>query len=94
MNTEPVYTIGGIVTSLKVAVVAVITAVALGAQWSAEMTAATIGAASAIVILVGDILGYVLTRPRVTPVAAPVLPIDTAVNTTSADLPDAVVVAK
>ena len=67
MNTEPVYTIGAIFTSLKIAVVAVLTVVALGLQLDEAMTAAIIGAGSAITLAVGDLIGYVLTRNRVSP---------------------------
>lgn len=67
MQTEPVYTIGAVFTSLKVAIVAIITVVALGLGLDEAMTAAVIGAGSAITLAVGDIVGYVLTRNRVSP---------------------------
>lgn len=67
MTSEPVYTIGAIFTSLKVAVVAVLTVVALGMELDEAMTAAVIGAGSALTLAIGDVLGYVLTRNRVSP---------------------------
>jgi hypothetical protein len=80
VSTEPVVTIGAVFTSLKVAVTAVLTIVALQLEMDAEQTAALIGAGAAITIAIGDILGYVLTRDRVTPVTQPVLKPGTTVN--------------
>lgn len=67
MTTEPVYTIGAVFTSLKLAIVAIITVVALALQLDEAMTAAVIAAGSAITLAVGDVVGYVLTRRKVTP---------------------------
>lgn len=67
MQTEPVYTIGAVFTSLKIAVVAVVTVVALALELDEAMTAAVVGAGAAVTLAVGDILGYVLTRARVSP---------------------------
>jgi hypothetical protein len=92
VNAEPVYTLGAIFTSLKVAVVSVLTVVALALQLDEAMTAAVIGAGSAIIVVVGDVLGYVLTRERVTSVANPNLPLGTEVNRANGD-PTGVVVA-
>ena len=68
MSTEPLYSIAATFTSIKVAVVAIITVVAISASWDSTMTAAVIGAGAAITLAVGDIASAVLTHDRVTPV--------------------------
>ena len=68
MNTQPLLTIGAIFTSLKVAVVAIITVVALSAGWDEAMTAAVVGAGAAITLAIGDIIAYALTWNRVSPI--------------------------
>ncbi|RLB44776.1 MAG: hypothetical protein DRH30_00540 [Deltaproteobacteria bacterium] len=68
MSTEPLYSIAAIFTSMKVAVISVITVVAISMEWDSTMTAAVIGAGSAITLAIGDIVGAVLTHDRVTPV--------------------------
>lgn len=71
MSTEPLYSIAAIFTSAKVAVVAVITVVAISAEWDSTMTAAVIGAGAAITLAVGDIAGAILTHDRVSPAVPP-----------------------
>ncbi len=91
--TEPVVTIGAVFTSLKVAVTAVLTVVALQLEMTPEMTAAVIGAGAALTIAVGDTLGFLVTRGSVTPVVSPNLPIGTVVNAHGTE-PTGVVVAR
>jgi hypothetical protein len=83
MTNEPVLSIGAVFTSLKAAVIAVLTVVALQLNMDANSTAAVIGAGAAITLAVGDIFGYYLTRQQVTPIASPNLPIGTTVNADS-----------
>ena len=66
-ENEPVYSIGRIFTSLKLAAIAVVTIVALMMEWDDATTAAVVGGVSAIVVVAADIVGYVMTRERVTP---------------------------
>lgn len=67
MKDEPVIAIGTIFTSLKVAVVSILTVIAISQGWDEVMTGAVIGAGSAITLAIGDIIAYVLTRDRVSP---------------------------
>jgi len=69
MRTEPVYTIGTVITAVEVAVVAVLTVVVLAAGYDqdAPMAVAIIGAGSSLTLAVGNVIGYWLTRNRVTP---------------------------
>lgn len=83
MNNEPVLSIGAVFTSLKAAVIAVLTVVALQLNLDANQTAAVIGAGAAITLAVGDIFGYYFTRQQVTSIANPNLPIGTTVNANS-----------
>ena len=83
MNNEPVLSIGAVFTSLKAAVIAVLTVVALQLNLDANQTAAVIGAGAALTLAVGDIFGYYFTRQQVTSVASPNLPIGTQVNVDS-----------
>jgi len=80
MNSEPVVTIGTVFTSLKLAVTAVIAVIALQLEMDANATVMLTSAGAALTIAIGDIVAYILTRDRVTPVSDPVLPIGTAVN--------------
>lgn len=79
-ENEPVRSIGAVFLSLKAAVIAVITVIAVSAHWDDVLTGAVIGAGAAITVAIGDIIVMVLTREKVTPVANPNLPIDTIVN--------------
>lgn len=90
MNREPVVSIGVVFTSLKVAVVSLLTVVAISLQLDEATTGAIIGAGSAITLAIGDIVAYALTRPTVTPVDSPNLPVGTIVNAHS-DAPTSVV---
>jgi len=67
MSNEPVITIGTVFTSIKLAVTAIITAWALQAGLPEGETAAYVGAGAALTIAIGDIVGYFLTRRRVSP---------------------------
>jgi hypothetical protein len=69
VRTEPVYTIGAIITSVELAVVAVLTVVvlAMGMEQDAPMAVAIIGAGSALTVAIGNIIGYWMTRSRVSP---------------------------
>lgn len=69
MNTEPVITIGAIVTSIEAAIVALLTVAVLAAGLEADtpLAVAIIGAGSAVTLAVGNVAGYVLTRRRVSP---------------------------
>jgi hypothetical protein len=93
VEREPVVSIGAVFTSLKLAVTALLTVMALQLNMDEGATAALIGAGAAITIAVGDIVAYILTRDRVTPVAAPNLPIGTVVNRDAPDPTGVVTVA-
>jgi hypothetical protein len=80
MNSEPVVSIGAVFTSLKLAVTAVIAIMAIQLEMDEAATIALTSAGAAITIAVGDIIGYLMTRDKVTPVADPNLPIGTLVN--------------
>lgn len=82
MDQQPVYSIGSILTSFKLAVVAIaaVIIVFLPEDMRAVAGELIIAAVSAATIFIGDLIGYILTRDRVTPVAAPNLPIGTVVN--------------
>lgn len=69
MESEPVYTIGLLVTSTEAAVVALLTVAVLaaGLESDAPMAVAIIGAGSAVTLAIGNVIGYVLTRRRVSP---------------------------
>lgn len=77
---EPVINIGAVFTSLKLAVTAVITVIALQLELSEAATASLVAAGAAITIAIGDVLTYLMTRKQVTPIAQPNLPIGTVVN--------------
>lgn len=80
MEREPLITIGAVVTSVKLAVVAVVGVIVIAAELPEELGSSLILAAGLIVVAVGDVLQLVLTRPRVTPAARPTLPEDGAVR--------------
>lgn len=69
MNTEPVYTIGLLITSTEAAVVALLTVAVLaaGLESDAPLAVAIIGAGSALTLAIGNVIGYYLTRNRVSP---------------------------
>lgn len=69
MNREPVYTIGLLITSTEAAVVALLTVAVLaaGLESDAPLAVAIIGAGSAVTLAVGNLIGYRLTRQRVSP---------------------------
>lgn len=71
MNTEPVYTIGLLITSTEAAVVALLTVAVLaaGLEADAPLAVAIIGAGSAVTLAIGNVIGYYLTRNRVSPVS-------------------------
>ena len=71
MSTEPLYSITAIFTSLKLAVISVVTVIAISAEWDDVMKAAVVGAAAALTMAIGDIVGAILTHDRVTPYTAP-----------------------
>lgn len=89
MDTQPVYSIGSILTSFKIAVIAIATVLVVFLPNEMvtnpdgtpnNVPALIIAAVSAASVFIGDLIGYVLTRDRVTPIAAPNLPIGTIVN--------------
>lgn len=82
MDTQPVYSIGSILTSFKLAVLAIATVVVVFLPQDMRDNAGELilAAVSATTILIGDLIGYILTRDRVTSIAAPNLPIGTVVN--------------
>lgn len=69
MNSEPVYTIGLLITSTEAAVVALLTVAVLllGLESDAPLAVAIIGAGSAVTLAIGNLTGYYLTRQRVSP---------------------------
>jgi hypothetical protein len=69
MQTEPVYTIGLIITSVEAAVVALLTVGVLvaGLDQDTPVAVAIIGAGSAVTLAIGNVVGYRMTRARVTP---------------------------
>lgn len=71
MNSEPVYTIGLLITSTEAAVVALLTVavIAFGLEQDAPLAVAIIGAGSAVTLAIGNVIGYWLTRNRVSPVS-------------------------
>jgi hypothetical protein len=71
MRTEPVITIGAVITSIQAAVVALLTVAVLAADLDAEqgLGFAIIGAGSAVTLAVGNALSWYLTRRRVSPVS-------------------------
>lgn len=71
MNTEPVFTIGLLITSTEAAVVALLTVavLAFGLEADAPLAVAIIGAGSAVTLAIGNVIGYYLTRNRVSPVS-------------------------
>ena len=93
MNDQPVYSIGSILTSFKLAAVAIATVVVVFLPEDMDPNAGPliIAAVSAAAIFIGDIVGYILTRDRVTSIAAPNLPIGTVVNANNPNEPTAVV---
>jgi hypothetical protein len=84
MSQSPVVSIGAVFTSLKLAVTLLLAFIALQLDMDEVSTIALTSAGAAITIAVGDIIGYLLTRDQVTPVANPNLPIGTEVNRDSA----------
>ena len=81
MSTDqPLITIQAVFTSIKAAVIAVLTIVAIQLQMDEVSTAAFIGAGAAITTAVGDVLALLYARPRVTPVADPALAAGTTVT--------------
>lgn len=73
MTNEPVRTIGTVMTSAKVAAVAIATLVAAMLDMTGEDAALFVAAVSAVAILLGDVVQLIWTRDHVTPVAAPKL---------------------
>jgi hypothetical protein len=89
MNDQPVYSIGGLLTSFKLAVLAIATVLVVFLPTSMvtnpdgtpnNVPALILAATAAFTVFIGDLLGYILTKDRVTSVANPNLPIDTIVN--------------
>ena len=68
MSTEPLYSITAIFTSLKVAVVSIISVIAITASWDEPLKLAVVGAGAAITLAIGDIVAAILTHDRVSPV--------------------------
>jgi len=70
VNSEPVYTIGLLITSTEAAVVALLTVAVLaaGLDSDAPLAVAIIGAGSAVTLAIGNVIGYYVTRNRVSPV--------------------------
>lgn len=71
MQSEPVFTIGLVITSIEAAVVALLTVgvLAAGLESEAPLAVAIIGAGSAVTLAIGNVVGYWLTRSRVSPVS-------------------------
>lgn len=82
MNTQPVYTIGTVITATEIAVVSVLTVIvlAMGLQEDAPLAIAITGAGSGLTLAIGNIIGYYMTHQQVTSVTSPNLPINTLVN--------------
>jgi len=71
MNNEPVYTIGLLITSTQAAVVALVTVLVLAMDLdpAEPLGAALIGAGATVTLAIGNLVGYYLTRQRVSPVS-------------------------
>lgn len=89
MDTQPVYSIGSVLTSFKLAIVAIATVIVVFLPEDMQATAGTliIAAVSAATIFIGDLVGYILTREKVTPISNPTLQPGTVINADSPSLP-------
>lgn len=93
MDQTPVYSIGTILTSFKLAVLAVATVIVVFLPEDMQTVAGTLilAAVSAVTIFIGDLVGYILTREKVTPIASPNLAVGTVVNANNPNEPTSVV---
>lgn len=80
MEREPLVTIGAVMTSVKLAVVAVVAVLVI--DMDPDRAALVIAAASAVTIALGDILQLIIGRRRVTPASDPVIPATFRARTT------------
>jgi hypothetical protein len=93
MDTQPVYSIGTILTSFKLAVIAIATVLVIFLPDDVRNVASELilAAVAAFTVFIGDLLGYILTREKVTPIASPNLPVGTVVNANNPNEPTSVV---